>query len=78
MLKFEQEIMLSAKRYAELFEIASGALECYKIFKKIESNDTFLYRRYNKLEGKQHLIICITFAIAAVEAYRLRVRVLCS
>ena len=64
----EQEIMLRAKRYAELLEIAEGSLECYRIFINTDSN-TILYRQYNKLEGKQHLIISMTFSITAIEAF---------
>jgi len=64
---YEQEVTLIAARYAEHYEIAKGALESYQIF--VTTNNTAMYRKYNKLEGKQHLIICLTFAIAAVEAF---------
>lgn len=66
---YEQNVTLIAHRYAELFEIAKGSLECHRIFRQSKGQDIALYRQFNKLEGKQHLIICVTFSIAAMEAF---------
>lgn len=67
---YEQEITLIAHRYAELLNIAKCSFENYQIFTNSCNNgDYSLYCRLNKLSGGEHLIICITFSISAIEAF---------